>query len=69
MTIWTLLADAVDDKAEESLAIELGNCSAITGKGGVDENCVWTTVVDSASTWETAVGFPELLRSFGYSQR
>lgn len=42
-----LSADAVDGEAEGSLALELGNWSAINGMEGADGDYVRDSVVDS----------------------
>lgn len=64
------MADAVDDEAEVSLAFDFGKCSAIIGRGGVDDkDCIGGFVVEYALMWATAVDFLEFFSSFVFSQQ
>lgn len=59
---WTLSADVIDEEANKSLALLLGNWSAMTGNDVVGGRCVAEADVDPSLTRATVVGFLNSLR-------
>lgn len=60
-------ADSVDEEANGPLALKLGNWSAMTSTGVVDDDCVMDLDVDLSLTWATVFDFRARLRSFVFS--
>lgn len=62
-----LLVDAVNDEADQSLMFELGNSSAINGRGRGDNDCVVDVVFEYALIWATSIDLWEYLLSLVFS--
>lgn len=59
-----LSAKVTNDGTERLLFLEMANWNAITCNGGVEDDCVKDTDLQTALTWTTAVDLQELIRSF-----
>lgn len=68
-TIEGMSTDFINDETDGSLVFELGNWSASTGSGAVNEDYVGDGGVWTATTWGATVDFWDFLQSFSNSQR